>query len=272
MIKNFKLFVNKNDESLKLANLIKLKFIDSGFKYDEDNFDLGISVGGDGSFLRMVKNTEFDSLPYYVGVNTGTLGFLQEVKPNQVSNLINEIKNNRFYTELIGIQETNIIHGNKTDHFYSLNEVLVKGKDDKLIRVAVNINDELLENFTGDGLLIATSTGSTAQNLSYGGCIVFSDFSTLQITPIGPINSQKYRTLPNSVIIPDYANIRIIPNKNYKDPSRDSKDFKLTIDGEQKNYTDVSEINTSIKDKKIKMLRFSHYSFPQKINEKLLSK
>ena len=111
--------------------------------------------------------------------------------------------------------------------------------------------------------MIATSSGSTAHNLSYGGSIVYNGFQTLQITPIGPINSKAYQTLSNSVIIPSNKEIKVVPITN--------KDILITVDGNNNSFQNVNNINTTVKDKKIKCLRFSHYNFPQKINEKLLS-
>lgn len=264
MIKNIKLFINDNDKSLKVARLVEDTFLKKGFNIVEADFDLGIAIGGDGAFLRMVKNTNFDSIPYYVGVNSGTLGFMQEVKIDEIDNLVKEIEEEKFKVDEIGIQETKIIHGNNLSEFYSLNEILIRDKDLRVLKVAVNIDGDLLEYYTGDALLIATSHGSTAHNLSYGGSIVYNTFSSLQITPIGPINSKSYRSLPNSIIIPSQKEIEITGN-GYK------KDLMITIDGVRNIYNDVENINTSIKDKKIKALRFSHYSFSHKINEKLLS-
>lgn len=80
MIKNVKLFINNNAKSYEIASLVKTKLKKNVFALKEDLFDLGIAIGGDGSFLRMVKNTNFDSNPYYIGINVGTLGFMQEVK------------------------------------------------------------------------------------------------------------------------------------------------------------------------------------------------
>ena len=94
MIKNIKLFINNNDKSIKLGKLIRDKFTENGFIITDKNFDLGIAVGGDGSFLRMIKNNNFNSNIYYVGINSGTLGFLQEVKLNEIDKFICELKNN----------------------------------------------------------------------------------------------------------------------------------------------------------------------------------
>lgn len=262
MIKNIKLFINNNKESLALGEIVRKSFINEGFNIQEDNFDLGIAIGGDGSFLRMVKATSYDSNPYYVGINSGTLGFLQEVKKDEVDKLIDEIKEKKYKVDEIGIQETEICHENGNSKFYSLNEIVIRDEDLKLLIAGISIDNDLLEVFNGDGILISTSQGSTAHNLSYGGSIVPGVFSTLQITPMGPINSKAYQTLSNSVIIPSNMKIIIKPK---------NQGVMVTVDGNNLIYCNVSNINTIIKDKKIKCLRFSHYNFPQKINEKLLS-
>lgn len=264
MIKNIKLFVNDNKKSFQVAKLVKDKFNNNGFSVVDNDYDLAVAVGGDGSFLRMVKSNNFNGDTYYVGINSGTLGFMQEVKVDEIDKFINEIKNNEFVVDNIGIQETDVIYDGGKSKFYSLNEIVIRDNDFRLLKAGISVNNEfcLLENFVGDGILIATSSGSTAHNLSYGGSIVFPNFSTLQITPLGPINSKSYRTLFNSVIIPDHHKIIIKPvNKN----------LMVTIDGENNSYQDVENINTIVANKKIKVLRFSHYNFPQKINEKLLS-
>ena len=74
MIKNIKLFINNNEKSIELAKLVRDKLNENGFIIDDNNFDLGIAIGGDGSFLRMIKKNKFDSEPYYVGINSGHLG------------------------------------------------------------------------------------------------------------------------------------------------------------------------------------------------------
>ena len=264
MIKNIKLFVNNNNESIKTGKLIKDKLSQNGFVISEDNYELAIAVGGDGSFLRMVKNNNFNSDIYYIGINSGTLGFMQEVKVDEIDKFIMELKNNLYKVEEIGIQETIVNHDNGSSMFYSLNEILIRDKNLKVVKLNISINNDLLERYLGDGILIASSSGSTAHNLSYGGSILFNTFTSLQLTPMGPINSKVYRSLINSVIIPDKMEIQIVPEEGHRD-------LIVTIDGENKFYDNVDNITTKIDDKKIKCLRLSHYNFPQKINEKLLT-
>ena len=264
MIKNIKLFVNKNNESIKTAKLIKNKLSQNGFIVTDDNYELAIAVGGDGSFLRMIKSNNFNSDIYYVGINSGTLGFLQEVKVDEIDKFIMELKNKLYKVEEIGIQETAINRDDNSSKFYSLNEIVIRDKNLKVAKLNISVNNDLLERFLGDGVLIATSSGSTAHNLSYGGSIVFNTFTSIQLTPMGPINSKVYRSLINSVIIPYKMEIQIVPEDGHRD-------LMITIDGENKFYDNVDSVTTKIDNKKIKCLRLSHYNFPQKINEKLLT-
>ena len=175
---------------------------------------------------------------------------------------IEELINKNYKVDKIGIQETTVIHNDKEEEFFSLNEVVIRDANLDLLKAKVSIDDEFLEKYVGDGLMIATSTGSTAYNLSYNGSIVYPSFSTLQITSMAPINSIRFRSLINSIIIPDKKIIKINPK---------NKNILITVDGVNEVFTNVKEIRCTIDEKIIKCLRFSHYSFPKKINEKLLS-
>lgn len=264
MISRIKLFVNNNDKSVRAAKIVRDSLTNNGFVIDDKNFDLGIAVGGDGSFVRMVKECNFSSRPYYVGVHAGTLGFLQEINVDEIDKFIYELQNDMYKVDNIGIQETTINHDNGTSKYYSLNEIIVRDINLKKVEYKVSINDNILEYFNGDGLMIATSVGSTAHNLGYGGSIVFSDFSTLQITPMGPINTEAYRALFYSTIVPPDKNILI-------EPLHEKQDMLITIDGEGSHYNGVESVNTTIRDKKIKCLRLNHYNFPNRIYEKILA-
>lgn len=261
MIKNIKLYVNNNDKSLSTAKLIKEKLIYNGFKIDNEKYDLAIAVGGDGSFLRMIKANNFNSDIIYVGINVGTLGFAQEVSIDDIDLFIDELKNNDYKIDNIGIQETKLKTKDEEKNFYSLNEIVVRDKELNTLVSDVKIEDVLLEHFVGDGLLIATSFGSTAYNLSFGGSIIYNTFHTLQITPIAPLNNKSYRNLLNSVVIPENKIITLIPKNN---------NLLITVDGENYSYNDVESIETYVDKKRVKCLRRKDYNFSKKINEKFL--
>lgn len=260
MIKKIKLFYKNIDDDL--IDSIKDKFSQNGFEIVQNDFELGIAIGGDGAFLHMIKSCNFDCNYYYVGINSGTLGFLQEIKLEEIDNFIKELKDNLFKEETIGIQNTTIITDDKTYNYNSLNEIVIYDGNLKMLKMDVLIENDLLENYVGDGMLISTSSGSTAHNLSFRGSIVYNTFSSLQLTPIAPINSKVYRALTNSVIIPDNMLITLKPSN--------TKNILLIIDGVNYYIENVKEIRTIISNKKIKMLRFSNYNFSQKIKEKLL--
>lgn len=262
-IKKIKLFSNDDHYSKKIALLLKRKLKKYGFLLSFDDFDLGISIGGDGSFLRMVRSCNFDSRLYYVGINTGTLGFAQEIYPSDIDLFLKTIINNEYKIENISIQETSVILKDEFKKMHSLNEIVIRDGDLGTIHLDLFVNDELLENFAGDGILISTSFGSSAYNLSFGGSLVYNDLHVLQITPIAPLNCKTYHSLRNSVIIPEKRQIIIKP-KNEKN------NLFITIDGNNYIYNNVLEIKTSVKKEKIKCLRMSSYDYTKRINEKFI--
>lgn len=261
MIKRIKLFYNNNDKSINIKNILVDKLKDK-FEIAQDEFDLGIAIGGDGSFLRMMKESKFDSKPYYIGVNAGTLGFAQEIELSNLDEFVNDIETFNFKVENIGIQENKIV-SDKEYKFYSINEIVIRDKDLNTSILNIEIEDAFLEEFVGDGILVSTSFGSTAYNLSFGGSIVYNTFHTLQITPIAPLNNKSYRSLINSIVIPENKLIKISP--------RDDKcNLLVTVDGENIVFDNVKHIYTVVNKKRVKLLRRLDYDFAKKVNEKFL--
>ena len=262
-IKRIKIFANNNDKSLSLKDEVANKLIENDFEIVDNNFDLGIAIGGDGSFLRMIKDNNFDSDTYYIGINAGTLGFAQEVEINDIEEFINDLKEDQFLVEEIGIQENTIYNeNNKMDEFYSLNEIVVREKTLNTLKLDVYIDNYLLENFAGDGILVATSFGTTAYNLSFGGSIIYNTFHALELTTIAPLNNKTYKTISNSIVLPQNKNITLLPTK--------TDNLIVTVDGVNKVYDNVIKIETIMKDKTIKCLRNKDYNFIKKINEKFI--
>ena len=261
-IKKFRLFVNDNDKSREAADIVNSKLCEAGFKSVKKDYDLAIAIGGDGSFLRMVKATNFNSNVLYIGINAGTLGFAQEVSIEEIDKFVDELKNNNFKVDNIGVQETKVITDDSDSYFFSLNEIVIRQKELNTVVLDVKIDDVFLETAVGDGLLISTSFGSTAYNLSFGGSIVYNTFHTLQITPIAPLNNKSYRSLLNSVILPENKVISLLPQRN--------RDLLITIDGENKYYENVIKVETVVDKKRINCLRRKGYNFVEKINEKFL--
>jgi len=262
-IKSFKIFCNNNDKSYEVRKTLHDKLINNSFVYKEDNYDLAIAIGGDGSFLRMVKENNFDSNIMYVGVNAGTLGFAQEVSVDEIDDFIEELKMDDYKVEKIGILENKILTDNKEESFYALNEIVIRDKDLKTVNLDVSLDGLYIERFIGDGMLISTPFGSTAYNLSAGGSIIYNTFHAIQLTPIAPINNKSYKTLSNSVILPEGMHITLKPTEK-------NTDILVQIDGENKYYSDAVLVDSVLNKKRINCLRRKDYNFSKKINEKFL--
>ncbi len=264
-INKIKLYINKNDKSIEVGKKLEDELIRNGFTLLEEDADLNISIGGDGSFLRMVKNNNFNSNTYYIGINSGTLGFLQEINIEDCLDFVKRLNNNDYKIEEICLQETKVITDQKEFSFNSLNEVVIRNSSLDLIEAKVFVDKEYLESFTGDGLLISTSTGSTAYNLCFGGSIVYNTLKTHSITPIAPLNNKAYKSLTNSIVLPEDKDIEIVPKIGYKD-------FYIQVDGRKEVINDVKKIEIKISDKTIKCLRMKDYHFIKIVNDKLLEK
>ena len=263
-ISKVKLFINNNLKSRKAAEEIKNELLKNKFELVEEDFDLGIAVGGDGSFLRMITASNFNSDCYYVGINAGTLGFAQDISLDDITAFIKSLSKENLNYEKIAIGEVEIVFKNhEVKKHHIINEIVVRNEELNTLHTNVFVDGSLLEQYVGDGLLIATSFGSTAYNLSFGGSIVFNTFDTLQITPIAPLNNKSYRNLLNSVIIPSNKTITIEPNSN-------DDNLLITIDGKNSFLNEVEKINIVIKNKTINIIRKTDYNFIKKVNEKFI--
>lgn len=261
-VKRIGLFPNHNEKSIAFSKLLAKKLEAFGYTIDRDYFDLAIAVGGDGSFLRMVKDCSFNENIYYVGVNTGTLGFAQEIYPKKMDDFVEKLYEGDYKIEEIGTLTTTIITSDDFYQKYSLNEMIIRDSKLGKLQTKIFVNEQLLGRFIGDGLLIATSFGSTAQNRSYNGAIVYNDLHTLQVTPMGPINNESYRSLYNSIIMPEERKVSITPDG-------ENNHFLITADGTLETFRQVHKIDTSVQ-KKIKCLKMTDYDYTKKIHEKLL--
>lgn len=259
-IKYFKLF--SNEKTIDLEEIVRKKLLDSDILEKEDNYDIAIAIGGDGTFLKMVSETYFDSNILYVGINAGTLGFAQEINIDEIDNFISSLKTNNYKIEEIGIEETIIKTETKEDKIYSLNEIVTREKELNTLFLDISIDEIFLEQFVGDGILVSTSFGTTAYNLSFGGSIIFNTFHALEITPIAPLHNKVYKSLINPIIIPEGKEIKIIPTKK--------RSILLTIDGKNRTYNEVLSIITKIDKKRIKCYRNNNYNFFKKVNDKFL--
>src|SRR5258708_14852551 len=150
--------------------------------------DLFLTLGGDGTLLDMVTVIGDTGIPI-IGINFGRLGFLASINKNDINAAINAVVHKQFSLdsrELLSISSELEIFGK--DNF-ALNDITFHKRDDSaIITTHVFLNDEFLNSYWSDGIIISTSTGSTAYSLSCGGPIILPESNSIVLTPISPHN------------------------------------------------------------------------------------
>ncbi len=263
-INKIRIVTSNNEKSKRIKDTLEDLLIKYNFQITDETCDLAIAIGGDGTFINMIHKLNFDDNIYYVGINTGTLGFLQDISPENIREFVTLINENNFDIEKISLQQTEITTKDKIYNCYSLNEIVIRDDKFKTAYLTVKVNEKLFEEFAGDGLLISTSLGSTAYNASLDGAMIGFDIHSMQITPIAPLVNRVYKSLKQSLVLPENYTITIEPS--YK---RDN-DLLVIVDGNGEFYRNVTYVKTKISKKRISCLRMNNFDYIDKIREKFL--
>lgn len=229
--------------------------------------DLIACIGGDGTFLHFLHDCDFPSCPI-IGINTGHLGFFQELKPaeNDIERFSKAFFAGDYTVQVIPILETDIVLQNGEKQCIStLNEMVVRGPITNLTHFEVSINGTVIQNFSGDGILVSTEVGSTAYNYSLGGSIVAPGLGVLQLTPVAPANTNAYRSYHSSIILPINGKVKLIPKNRSAD-----EQLYFTYDGFESIYNKVVSIELKQSSKKINLIRFKNYDYWTKLRDKLI--
>lgn len=237
----------------------KLDNYNGGFNFSKveklsNEYDFVISIGGDGTILRSANEIGELSIPI-IGLNKGRLGFLANSPIEIIDSIIEKITNSNYR-----ISERTIIQvefEGKTKN--ALNEISISRKNTtSLITIDTKLNDQYLNTYWADGLIISTPTGSTGYSLSCGGPIIMPDSKNLVLTPIAPHNLNA-----RPLVISDNKQIEISINgrENEYFVSADSQIFSVNID---------SKINISKAPYFLKMVEFEEDSYINTLREKLM--
>ncbi len=184
-------------------------------------------IGGDGTILNKIKHTSSFKAKIY-GINIGNLGYLTDVDRHDYKDGIDDILKGNFTKEKRMM--LSCVVGNES--YIALNDVCIaKGLVTNMIEIHIEINDSYVDTMRGDGLIIATPTGSTAYNLSVGGPILKSDGNMICVTPISP-----HAIFARPFVISGDDNITIKTEATHKDEILLNLDGKniMTLDDEQK--------------------------------------
>ncbi len=265
-IKKIYIKSNFNFSSKKVYPTLMDKLLKNGFEimreFDE-TCDMVISIGGDGSFLKIVHELQYPKC-IFTGINTGHLGFFQDSLPSEIDYLINCIKSSNYEIQKIIPLKAMVKTSLRNFELHSINEFAIKGYKNKTVHVDLSIDGNHIESFSGDGIIISSSTGSTAYNYSASGSIIDPRLNVIQVTPIAPLNSNAYRSLTSSIILPYKSKVKITPENQYQNTTI------FLADAIQFKYEKLHDIEITYSNYKIKLLRLEKYRFWKKVKEKFL--
>lgn len=189
----------------QISNLLNELEID----IDNQNPDVIICIGGDGTFLKAIQNN-LDRLNdvCFLGINNGKLGYFYDYTVDEIQEALSDLDNGRLVEKSFSLLEGTVVCENETYDIAAVNEIKISSIY-KTLECEVFINEEKLENFAGNGLIVSSQLGSTALNKSVGGAIIETGVPCLELTPIAPVTNNLISPLTNPLILKEDVDITI---------------------------------------------------------------
>ncbi len=262
----------KNISELLLKNKIAILLPDykilhgSGleiFISDENEYlkspDLVIAIGGDGTFLKTARMFLEQKAPIF-GINRGKLGFLTEFSPAEYESHLIQILDGKFITADRNVMEAIHNKNGTSKSLYFFNDAVIsKGAFSRAIQIELHVNNLFLNRYSGDGLIIATATGSTAYSLSAGGPIVVPDANDVFI--VNPVCPHSLSIRP--IVLPAASSLKART-------LTDMTNLLLTIDGQEAiEFSAGDELLFRKTDKKMKLILHPEKNYFSILREKL---
>lgn len=248
--------ISKGDsKSNSLTNRIRAYLLDFELVQDEEDPEIVISVGGDGTLLTAFhKYSHRLDKTAFVGVHTGHLGFYADWMHGDIEKLVIAIAKTPFQIIEYPLLEVTIRYNQdkKESTYLALNEATVKSVEGTFV-MDVEIRGEHFERFRGDGLCISTPSGSTAYNKALGGAIIHPSLESIQIAEMASINNRVFRTIGSPLILPSHHTCMLKPVTQ--------PDFMIGIDHISILQKDVKSIQFRVAEQKIRFARFKPFPF-----------
>lgn len=240
------LIYNRNDNlSNELKSYLIKNINNADWYYDELSPELIICLGGDGTMLDAIHL--FEGLnPYFIGLKTGTLGFLTDYSYQQVDQFINDLNGAYKVSEHSFLEAK--IGGSK---LLAVNEFRIESVHNSL-RIKIEVNDRHLQDFVGNGICVSSQIGSSAYNRSLGGAIIDDKLDLIEVSEIAAVKNSQYRNLNSSMIFAGNSDIKL---------SVEGLKFIVGYDHlflEFNNYTNII-ISSSLQ--KIKFIHFNNIHY-----------
>ncbi len=264
VVEKIKQFFHRRDIPLLIASSAQSDFstdisLAERMKDWPERIELIIVVGGDGTILRAARDLVGWQIPL-LGINVGHKGFLAEIEVEQMDRYLQYIVSGSYgYRERMMLEAV-VRRGHKElERYLALNDIIVsRGPFSRIIKLDAYINNEYLESYSGDGLIVASPTGSTGYSLSAGGPVVNPYLELLVITPICP-----HSFYNRSIIVTGSEKIRLRVGSG-------QTQVVLTADGQvgfALEKGDSVEVYRAAQ--KVKLVHFADNSFYRLLHQKL---
>ena len=248
--------VKKQDKNThEVAETIKRALTANAWEYDEDDPELVICVGGDGTLLYGVHQY-MDSINklMFLGIHTGTLGFFTDYTQDELDVCLNDLLTRQPTIFSSPLLRVDVYVCN--DPINEINKMRIENVVKSQI-MDIYVDDEYFENCRGSGICLSTQAGSTAYNRSLKGAVIDSGLSVMQLAEITPIQHSKHRSLGNPYIMMENRHVKMI--------SDDFTTAMLCYDHMAAPLQDAKEIHVCFSDKKVRFARYREYSYLKRL-------
>ena len=223
------------------------------------NADIIVTVGGDGSILH----SAMVSLPYgkpILGINVGRCGFLATCEPEHMQEVLERVVRGEYQLDSRALLRVQVQENGKTEGYYALNDVIIRnGRVQHAIDVAITCDGMPVQNYRGDGVIVATPTGSTAYSMSAGGPILDARLDALVMTPICPHSLQT-----SAMVFSADRSLTVLLDSTYPE------EVLVTCDGRTGfSVSTGAKIVVTLSEKHIDLISFSPAEQFQAIDKKL---
>ena len=247
------LFYKSDKIDLDYVSTLEKKIVDYGFELVNENPDVVIYIGGDGSFLRAIHHyVHLLDQVSFVGLCKGHLGFFYSYQNDEIDQLLSDLDSCNYSEASYRLIEAQV----DQENLYAVNEIRIESPFHTLIS-DVFVNDEYLETFRGNGLVVCSSIGSSAYNKSLGGAVISPNLEALELSEIAPINNRVYKSLHSSMVFNDKTKITL---------KTKTENILIGFDELVSKTNSASEIELRLSEKRAHVLYKKGYSYISLIN------
>ncbi len=254
------LYGNQTEKTKEVMNAFDRLCQEGCFVRDDEHPDVVITVGGDGTLLGAFHRyrNQLDSIRF-VAIHTGHLGFYTDWRNYEVDQLIESLKQDKGERVSYPLLDVNVkFKSGDVVRYAALNEATLRKVNGTLL-CEVYINGELFENFRGDGLCVATPTGSTGLSKSLGGAVVHPRAEVMQMTEMASINNRVYRTLSSPMIFAKDNVLTLRPESK--------EGMVMAIDHLTYDANEIEEIQLQISGERISFAAYRHTPFWDRVED-----